>query len=98
MFAEKGFSLLNDGAGLEILRTKSGALVDLTGGETVFNNKQTEFLYKLSKTGTFPKLAGSETNTNYNFKGDIVLKDVQNPQDFIRALSKELKQNSFKNK
>lgn len=98
LFAEKGFSLLNDGAGLEILRTKSGALVDLTGGETVFNNKQTEFLYKLSKTGTFPKLAGSETNTNYNFKGDIVLKDVQNPQDFIRALSKELKQNSFKNK
>ena len=98
LFAEKGFSLLNDGAGLEILRTKSGALVDLTGGETVFNNKQTEFLYKLSKAGTFPKLAGSETNTNYNFKGDIVLKDVQNPQDFIRALSKELKQNSFKNK
>lgn len=98
LFAEKGFSLLNDGAGLEILRTKSGALVDLTGGETVFNNKQTEFLYKLSKTGAFPKLAGSETNTNYNFKGDIVLKDVQNPQDFIRALSKELKQNSFKNK
>lgn len=98
LFAEKGFSLLNDGAGLEILRTKSGALVDLTGGETVFNNKQTEFLYKLSKSGTFPRLAGNETNTNYNFKGDIVLKDVQNPQDFIRALSKELKQSSFKNK
>lgn len=98
LFAEKGFSLLNDGDGLEMLRTKSGALVDLTGGETVFNAKQTEFLYKISKACTMPKMLSGDGGTNYNFGGDIVLKDVQNPREFIRALSKELKNNSFKNK
>ena len=98
LLASKGLSLVNDGDGLEMLRTKSGSLVDLKGGETIFNAKQTEFLYKLSKLGALPSHKDSPTQTNYEFNGDIVLKDVQNPDAFINALSKRLKQSSFKNK
>lgn len=98
LLASKGLSLVNDGDGLEMLRTKSGSLVDLKGGETIFNAKQTEFLYKLSKLGALPSYKDSATQTNYEFNGDIVLKDVQNPDAFINALSKRLKQSSFKNK
>lgn len=98
LLASKGLSLVNDGDGLEMLRTKSGSLVDLKGGETIFNAKQTEFLYKLSKLGALPSYKDSTTQTNYEFNGDIVLKDVQNPDAFINALSKRLKQSSFKNK
>ena len=96
--ASKGLSLVNDGEGLEMLRTKSGDLIELKGGETIFNDKQTEFLYKLSRIGTLPSFKPTTQQTKYEFHGDIVLKDVQNPDQFIDALSSKLKQNSFKNK
>lgn len=95
LLAEKGLSLVNDGDGLEMIHTSKGDLIPLKGGETIFNASQTKFLYDLSKIG-MKGLIGAQT---YNsFSGDIVLKDVQNPQQFINALGTYLQKSSFKYK
>ena len=95
LLAKKGLSLVNDGDGLEMIHTSKGDLIPLKGGETIFNASQTKFLYDLSKIG-MKGLIGAQT---YNsFSGDIVLKDVQNPQQFINALGTYLQKSSFKYK
>ena len=99
--APKGLSLINDGNGLEMLRTKLGDLVYMNGGETVFNGDQTRFLYNLSKNpmSYLGALAGQNNageQNIHNFYGDIVIEDVNDPNEFMQKLTTMLKHNSFK--
>ena len=99
--APKGLSLINDGNGLEMLRTKLGDLVYMNGGETVFNGDQTRFLYNLSKNpmSYLGALAGQNNageHNIHNFYGDIIIEDVNDPNEFMQKLTTMLKHNSFK--
>lgn len=43
--APRGFSIVNDGDGYEMLRTPQGDLIDLKGGETIYTSEQRDDFY-----------------------------------------------------
>lgn len=92
--ATKGLHLTDEeGLGSEVIVTKKGALRQLDSGDKVFNESMVENLWDwgainpnvLQKPMTSTPVGKSTTDVKFNF-GDVIVQDVQNPEQFAKEL------------
>lgn len=93
--ATKGLHFTDEeGLGSEVIVTKKGALRQLDSGDNVFNKGIVENLYDwgvINPTDIlhFPTLSPVSKNLSNDIKfnfGDVILQDVQNPEQFANEL------------
>lgn len=98
--ATKGWHLMDEeGIGSEVLVTKHGILRQFDSGDNVFNKAQVENLHEWGMIDPTEKLRydfGKNVSTNRNNNlsinvGDIVVQDVQNPNEFANSLMYAMK-------
>lgn len=83
-----------EGLGSEVIVTKKGALRQLDSGDNVFNKGIVENLYDWGAINPtdilhFPTLSPVSKNLSNDIKfnfGDVILQDVQNPEQFANEL------------
>lgn len=94
-------------AGFEFIRTDDGMLTPLKKGDSVFSHKQSENLWEMSKHDPADLFSGArmvETMTPTPISksfvdvggitiGDVILKDVQRPDQFVNELKNVIKNN-----
>lgn len=94
-------------AGFEFIRTDDGMLTPLKKGDSVFSHDQSENLWEMSKhdpadlfsgarmveTMTPTPISGDSNNIVTISMGDVILKDVQRPDQFVNELKNVIKNN-----
>lgn len=94
-------------AGFEFIRTDDGMLTPLKKGDSVFSHDQSENLWEMSKHDPADLFNGARmvetmtpTPVNKSFVdvggitiGDVILKDVQRPDQFVNELKNVIKNN-----
>lgn len=92
-------------AGFEFIRTDDGMLTPLKKGDSVFSHDQSENLWEMSKhnpsdlfngarTISSPTpISGDSNNVVTISMGDVILKDVQHPDQFVSELKNAIKNN-----
>lgn len=102
---QKDMLALTQEAGVEFIRTDDGMLTPLNKGDSVFSHKQSENLWEMSKhspsdlfsnarmVDSPTPINGDNNNTVNISTGDIILQDVQNPNQFVYELKNALQNN-----
>lgn len=94
-------------AGFEFIRTDDGMLTPLKKGDSVFSHDQSENLWEMSKHDPADLFSGARmvetmtpTPVSKSFVdvggitiGDVILKDVQHPNQFVNELKNVIKNN-----
>ena len=94
-------------AGFEFIRTDDGMLTPLSKGDSVFSHDQSKNLWEMSKHDPADLFSGARmvetmtpTPVNKSFVdvggitiGDVILKDVQRPDQFVNELKNVIKNN-----
>lgn len=102
---QKDMLAITQEAGVEFIRTDDGMLTPLNKGDSVFSHKQSENLWEMSKhspsdlfsnarmVDSPTPINGDNNNTVNISTGDIILQDVQNPNQFVYELKNALQNN-----
>lgn len=92
-------------AGLEFIRTDDGMLTPLKKGDSVFSHDQSKNLWEMSKhnpsdlfngariISSPTPINGDSNNVVTISMGDVILKDVQHPDQFVSELKNAIKNN-----
>lgn len=92
-------------AGFEFIRTDDGMLTPLKKGDSVFSHDQSENLWEMSKhdpadlfsgarlISSPTPVSGENNNVVTISMGDVILKDVQHPDQFVSELKNAIKNN-----
>lgn len=92
-------------AGFEFIRTDDGMLTPLKKGDSVFSHDQSENLWEMSKhdpsdlfngariISSPTPINGDSNNVVTISMGDVILKDVQHPDQFVSELKNAIKNN-----